>query len=320
MKKVVFINGGGSRVEDVFCQSAPEDFEVVCLEQGTDAAQKAAALQQADFLVLHPAAVDAELLRGAKHLKLLQLLTAGFDQIDLELCGELHLPVATNGGANAWSVAEHSLALLLGIYRRLGDGDASVRAGTWRRPIPEFTTYEIAGKTVGVLGAGNIGRRVAQRYKAFEAKLLYYDLFPSEYMEKELGAKRVSLAEIVHTADILSVHLPLFPETRGLIGAQEFALMKPQMVIINTSRAEIIEEQALTEALQQKKILAAGLDVFYEEPVRADHPLLTLENVLLSPHMAGHSTEGWTRRSVFAWQNIQRVLAVEEPLSVVRQK
>lgn len=318
MKKVVFINGGGERVADIFKEHIPAGFQAVILPKEAAEAEQAAALREAEYLVLHPAVLSDALLKQASSLKLLQLLTAGYDKINLALCRDLHLPVATNGGANSWSVAEHSVAMLLAIYRRLVDGDRATRDGSWRKPLPEFTTFELAGKTVGVLGSGNIGRKAAQRYRAFETNILYYDLHGSDFMEQELQARKASLEEIVREADILSVHLPLLEETRGLLGPEEFALMKPGLVIINTSRAEIIDQRALLSALQQKKIRAAGLDVFEQEPIAENDPLLKLSNVLLSPHMAGHSAEGWTRRVRFAWENIQSLDEGKELRSLVR--
>jgi phosphoglycerate dehydrogenase-like enzyme len=320
MEKVVFINGGGARVADIFCSGVPAGFETVCLAKEADEKEKAAALEDAAFLVLHPAALSDALLCAGRSLRLIQLLTAGYDKMNMPLCREMDIPVATNGGANAWAVAEHSVAMLLAIYRRLGACDRSVRDGNWRQTIPEFTTFELAGKTVGILGAGNIGRKAAKRYKAFDTNILYYDCFPSEYLEKEIGARRATLEKIVCEADVLSVHLPLFPETRSLIGKREFARMKPGMVLINTSRAEIIEEAALLEALEKNRIMGAGLDVFYEEPIAAGSRFLELGNVLLSPHVAGHSAEGWLRRTAFAWQNIQRISMGDTPLSLVQEK
>ena len=318
MKKVVFIYGGGDRVKDTFCKNIPAGFEVVCLPKEASDADKTSALAEAEYLVLHPAVIADELLQKSSKLKLVQLLTAGFDKMNIGLCKEKGIMVATNGGANSWSVAEHSVALLLGVYRRIVDCDKATRAGFWRKPIPEFTQFEIAGKTVAVLGAGNIGRRAAKRYKAFDADILYYDVAVSEYMEKELGAKKATIEEIARTADVISIHLPLFDSTRGIIGKKEFDLMKPEMVIINTGRAEIIDESALVEALQQKKIMAAGLDVFHEEPINLDNPLLKMDNVLLSPHMAGHSSEGWTRRCAIAWENIQLIAKGEVPKSQLK--
>jgi len=307
MKRVVFINGNDAKTAKIFMDNEPIGFHAVVLSKDVAETEKVKAIKTADYLVLHPAAISDDLLKQGTSLKLLQLLSAGYDKINLGLCKELQLPVATNGGANAWSVAEHSVAMLLAIYRRLVECDKATRAGNWRRPIPEFTTFELSGKTVGILGAGNIGQKVAERYKAFETNILYYNRSNSVFMEQELNAKKASLEEIAREADIISIHLPLFAETQGLLGAKEIAQMKPNMVIINTGRAELVDQKALIDALQQGKIMAAGLDVFDREPVALDNALLKMSNVLLSPHIAGHSAEGWTRRIIFAWENIQNL-------------
>jgi phosphoglycerate dehydrogenase-like enzyme len=279
--------------------------------------EKISLAREADFIVLHPAKLSGDVLREAKKLRLLQLLTAGYDEIDVRLAGELAVPVATNGGANAWAVAEHAVALLLAVYKRLVPTDRAVREGRWREGFSAFSISEVAGKTVGVIGAGNIGRKVAQRLAAFETSIIYYDVVPSPEIEKDLGARRVSLEEVLREADIITLHLPLMPETRGLIGQQQLAMMKPTTVLLNTSRGETVDEEALIEALREKRIAGAGLDVFHQEPVSPDSPLLQLENVVLSPHIGGHSYEAWFRRSGFAWENIQRVAAGQPPLSLV---
>ncbi|MDA8125944.1 MAG: 2-hydroxyacid dehydrogenase [Deltaproteobacteria bacterium] len=313
MKKVLFITGQREEVAKIFCGKAPEGFAVSWQPYPL---QDKTLLKEVEFLVLHPAAVSQEIMKEAKSLRLLQLLTAGYDEIDLKLAAELGIPVATNGGVNGWAVAEHSVAMLLALYRRLRESDQSVRKGTWRKPITGFNTFEVAGKTLGLIGAGNIGRKVARRFKSFETDILYYDVFPSAEIEKELGARRVSLEELLQKADIISLHLPLLKETRGLIGKQALSLMKPNAILLNASRGPIVDEKALVEALKAKQIAGAGLDVFEKEPIAPDNPLLELENVLLTPHSAGHSYEGWFRRSQFAWENIQRVAAGQKPLSL----
>jgi phosphoglycerate dehydrogenase-like enzyme len=314
--KVLFFNGQGEQVAEIFQEVSREGFEVTWRPHRLSNEEKLPLVREAEFLVLHPAEISVDLLQKAKRLRLVQLLTAGYDKIDLRLTGQLGVPVATNGGANAWAVAEHTIALLLALYKRLVHCDRAVREGRWRQPVSGFNTFEVAGKTVGLIGAGNIGRKVARRLAAFEARVLYYDVVPAPDIEKELGARRVSLEELLREADIFTLHLPLMRETRGLIGRQQLAMMKPTAVLLNTSRGAVVDEQALIEALREKRIAGAGLDVFHKEPISPDNPLLGLENVVLSPHTAGHAYEGWFRRSRFAWENIQRVAAGQPPLSL----
>ena len=318
MSKVLFINGQGPQVAETFTRLAPVDFSVEVLPYGSPPETVLTALADADYLVLHPATLTGEVIRQAQHLKLIQLLAAGYDKVDLATAQQCAIPVATNGGANAWAVAEHAIALLLALYKRLVACDAAVRRGDWRQPVDGFNTFELAGKTVGIVGAGNIGRKVARRLHAFETQILYYAPNEVPELEEALGARRVRLDELVTQADVISLHAPLTPATPGLLGAPQFAAMKPGTVLINTSRAELVDEAALIDALLQRKIAGAGLDVFPQEPIRRDHPLLALDNVLLTPHTAGHAFEGWARRCEFAWLNIRRVAAGASPLSLAR--
>ena len=272
-------------------------------------------VREAEFLILHPAELCRTIIQSAKHLRHVQLLTAGYDKVDLAAAAECGITVATNGGANAWAVAEQAIALLLCLYKRLIQCDRSVRAGTWRKPITGMNTFELAGKTVGLLGVGNIGSKVAKRLQAFETRIIYHDRFRQPGDE---DWESVSLETLLREADVLSVHVPLTAETRGMIGAKELASMKSSAVIINTSRAEVFDEAALESALRSGQIAGAGLDVFHQEPVAMSSGLLTLDNVVLSPHSAGHSYEAWFRRAKFSWDNIQRVVAGEAPLSPAR--
>ena len=318
MSKVLLINGQGQPVADTFAALAPAGFETAWIPNTLSDAEKIEHLRDVEFAVLHPAALSGAVMRAVPSLRLIQLLAAGYEKVDMPVAAERGLPVATNGGANAWAVAEHTLALILALYKRLLPCDRAVRAGEWRKAANGFNTFELAGKTVGVIGAGNIGRKVARRAKAFETEILYFDACSVPEIEKELGARKVSLEELVATADVITLHAPLLKETRGLIGTREFAAMKPGTILINTSRAELVDEQALIDALREKKIAGAGIDVYYQEPVRPDHPLLSLDNVVLTPHTAGHAFEGWARRCKFAWENIQRVSRGEPPTFVVR--
>ena len=318
MPNVLLINGQGPQVAEIFMRLAPAGFVTTVLPYGSSAENVAAALRDHDYVVLHPATLASDLIRQAGHLRLIQLLAAGYDKVDLTAAQHCGIPVATNGGANAWAVAEHAIALLLALYKRLTACDAAVRRGDWRKPVDGFNTFELAGKTVGIVGAGNIGRKVARRLHAFETEILYLDPNEVPELDEALGARRVELDELVTKADVISLHAPLTASTRGLLGGPQFAAMKPSTVLINTSRAELIDETALIDALQRGRIAGAGLDVFPQEPIRRDHPPLTLDNVLLTPHTAGHAYEGWARRCAFAWSNIERVATGEPPLSLAR--
>lgn len=255
MHKVFFINGQKEWVAEVLEQGMPpEGFELSWRPFRAPDEEKIPFLRKADFLVLHPAEISANLLRCARKLRLVQLLTAGYDKIDLGLLAELGVPVATNGGANAWAVAEHTLALLLALYKRLIPCDRAVREGRWRQAVTGFDTFELAGKTVGIVGAGTIGRKVARRFAAFECRILYYDVVDAPDIENELGARRTSLEELLREADIVSLHVPATQETRGLINRDTLALMKATAVLLNTSRGAVVDEDALVEALRDHRL------------------------------------------------------------------
>ena len=319
MKNVLFINGQGQNITDIFLGMMPEGapFATTTIPASFGDAEKIAALEGVEYLVLHPATLPENIIRQAKSLKLIQLLTAGYDKVDVKAAADLKIPVTLNGGANAWSVAEHTVAMMLAIYKKLEASDLSVRAGTWRKPINGFNTFEMSGKTVGIVGAGNIGRKVAARVKPFETEILYHDAFAVPEMETAYGARRVELDELVRTADIITLHAPLLDSTRGMLGEKQFAAMKKTAVLINAARSELVVQDALVAALKEGRILGAGIDVYRQEPVPADDPLLKLENVLLTPHTAGFSYEGWFRRAKTAWDNIAKVEAGEKPGFIV---
>jgi phosphoglycerate dehydrogenase-like enzyme len=263
------------------------------------------------------ARVTEPFLRAARKAKLLQVLSAGYDRLDLKLLRELGIPVANNGGANSWAVADHAVLAMLTLYRRMLQADPAVRAGKWQAPVDGMNTFEMANKVVGIMGFGNIGQKVAKRVQAFDARVQYYDKYPLEpEREQELNAKRVTLEELFRTSDIISCHAPLTKETHHVVGARYLSLMKPSAIIVNTSRGEVVDEAALYDALSRKTIAGAGLDVFEQEPVNPDNPLLKLENVVVSPHTAGTTWDTWFRRADFAYKNFQRVWAGEAPLAV----
>jgi phosphoglycerate dehydrogenase-like enzyme len=227
--------------------------------------------------------------------------------------------VANNGGGNSWAVAEHTVALILALYRRLLQCDRSTRQGTWRDAIMDgMNTYLLADKSVGIVGLGRIGKKVARRLKPFETRLIYNDLLAFPDYERELAMPRVSLDELLRRSDIVTLHVPLTSKTRGFIGRRGlFELMKPTAILINTCRGPVVDEPVLIEALKKGRIRGAGLDVFEREPINPDNPLLKLENVVLTPHGAGGAYEGWFRQADFAFGNIMRVYRGLPPESVV---
>jgi phosphoglycerate dehydrogenase-like enzyme len=236
--------------------------------------------------------------------------------VPLDLAERYRIPVAHFGGSNASVVAEHTLLLILALYRKLIQLNAGVKSGAWR--VGEPVLRELRGKRVGIVGMGYIGREVARRLRAFETDSVYFSRTPlSEDRERELGVEFVSLDDLLRSSDIVSLNVALTSKTRGMIGARELAMMKRDAIVVNTCRGPVVDENALYAALKDNKIFGAGLDVMVEEPPQPKHPLFSLPNVIFTPHTAGPTWENYVARFRNGFDNIQRVAAGRAPLWVV---
>ena len=255
--------------------------------------------------------IGNEFFRAAPKLKLVQLTSAGYDRVDLEAARKAKVPVANNGGANSVAVAEHAVMLMLAVLKKLVYHHLNVVSGTWRASdFNAIRTYELEGKRLGIIGLGNIGKKVARLAQAFSMNVLYYDTVRlTEDQEDALGVRFVLFTELLQSADIVTLHVPLDESTRNLIGARELGMMKKTAILVNTCRGPVVDESALHKALTSGQILAAGLDVLVEEPAKANHPLYALKNVTLTPHSAGPTWENWSARFRNGFDNIQRVAA-----------
>ncbi len=297
-------------------EMTPSGFELVITTPGS--AGYAAALAETEYLVgFVDMLVKETLYQAAPRLKLIQLLSAGYDRADIGAARRAGVPIANNGGANAVAVAEHALLLMLAVSRRLIWQHASVSAGRWRgNNTPRV--HELRGKTLGIVGLGTIGKKTARLAAAFGMPVQYYDIARlSEDAEDALGVRFRLFREILRTSDVVSLHVPLNDTTRHMVGAAELALMKPTSILINTSRGLVVDEQALCKALSAGAIAGAGLDVFDEEPPPSDNPLFRLDNVVLTAHLAGPTWESNTARLRNAFDNVQRVARGETPLWVI---
>ena len=316
MPKVLCLTSPSLPLGDLARAQLPSGWSIVVLHRSDDDAKKVEAVGDADFIFSCSHSVGEDLLRAGKKVKLVQLASAGWDRIDVRLAGELGIPVANNGGANAISVAEFALTLIMATYRNLRRGDRAVRDDDWY--AGDLLGQELFGKTVGIVGAGRIGSMLARMLRGFETTTLYTDVARSQNIE-EAGARRVELDELMSTSDVVSLHVPLMPSTQGLIGARELGLMKPTAILVNTCRGQVVDEAALLDTLTQRRIYGAGLDVFEEEPTPSDNPLLELNNVTVGPHMAGRTGESFPRRVTFSFENMERVWAGQAPESVVTE-
>jgi phosphoglycerate dehydrogenase-like enzyme len=278
-----------------------------------------AAAAQADYYLGLARQMGGEFFRSAPRLKLVQLLSAGYDRVDIEAARKAGVPVSNNGGANAIAVAEHTIMLMLAVLKRVVKFHNDVVAGKWRvGGFDDQRVYELSRKTLGIVGLGNIGKKVARRAAAFDMTVQYYDIARlTEAEEDALGVRFVLLPELLRTSDVVSLHVPLDDSTRHLLGAPELAQMKPGAILVNTCRGPVVDEAALYQALKSGQVAAAGLDVLVEEPPPKDHPLFTLPNVTLTPHSAGPTWENWTARFRNGFDNIQRVAAGRAPKWVI---
>jgi D-3-phosphoglycerate dehydrogenase len=245
--------------------------------------------------------VDADLLRRAPNLLIVSSNGAGYDPVDVEACTEAGVLVVNQSGGNAHSVAEHTLGMMLTLSKRIIQSDRRLRR---ERDVNrnELIGNEVQGRTVGIVGLGNVGRRVAELCRGiFGMTVLAYDPYLSAEEIAARGAEKVELHELMRASDFVSINCPLTRDSRGMIGAAEFALMQPNAYFVTTARGFIHDEEALLAALTEKRIAGAGLDVWAKEPPPPDHPLLQLDNVLASPHTAGVTRE--------ARQNMGRIAA-----------
>jgi phosphoglycerate dehydrogenase-like enzyme len=268
-----------------------------------------AALVEADYLMGFIGRLPPGALSQAPRLRLVQLMSVGYDTFDLEGARAAGVPVAVNGGANAIAVAEHAVMLMLATLKRLAELNSAVHGGQWRSgPTGEERLYELWHSTVGIVGMGRIGRQVARRLQGWEATLRYFDPVRLPAAEEQaLGVEYRPLAQLLAESDVVTVHVPLSDQTHHLIDSGALSLMKPSAVLVNTSRGGLVDEVALAESLRTGGILGAGLDVLSAEPPPADHPLLPLPNAVLTPHVAGPTWQSWPRRFTNCFANIDRV-------------
>ena len=314
--KVSYFSGIGGRTEFMLAQ-APDDLEITVVNQALSEQEKIELCRDADAIITSD--ITTNVLKECPNVKLIQTLSAGYDRMDLEAILEMGIPVANNGGANAIAVSEHSIALMISIGRNLMlQWNSTTKERQWRGALYQSDLSELTDKTVGIVGLGRIGKNVAKRLTGFDTHTIYYDIvdIPGD-VQKELKAEPVAFEELLQTSDIVSMHVPLTRRTRGMMSDREFDMMKPTAFLINACRGPVVDEAALYRALTEGKIAAAGLDVLEVEPTPKDNPLFELDNVVITPHMAGQSQETALRAANFAYGNILRVLSGETAESLV---
>ena len=262
--------------------------------------------------------IDADFIGDNMHLKVIANYAVGFDNIDLKAATAARIPVSNTPGVPTDAVAEHTFALMLALARRIPESDSFTRAGKYHGWQPELLLgMELQGKTLGIVGLGRIGFGVAQRaVKGMGMTVVYTDIKRNLEFEQQFGGVFMSLEELLKTADVVSIHVPLLPTTRHLISTKQLSMMKKSAFLINTSRGPVVDEKALVAALKKKRIAGAGLDVYEFEP-KLVAGLVKLQNTVLTPHTASATIEARQAMGLLAAKNILAVMVGQTPPTVL---
>lgn len=315
MKPLVLISPGTINVPEDVSRTLKDVAEVAYLKGDLEEH-----IAEASALLVGMERIDAEFLAKAPKLGIAARFGVGYDNVDVEACTArrvyaTHTPDVLSGG-----VADHTWALILGFMRRIPKADTHARTEWAKRERSLPFGWDMEGKVLGILGLGRIGSEVLKRSQGFGVETIYNDLIEKPCLEKRYGVKQVDYDTLLRTSDILTVHVPLTPLTRRMIGAEELGKMKPSALLVNTSRGPVIDEKALTEALKRKQIRGAALDVFEEEPTPLGNPLLGLDNVVVTPHAASATWETRRKMAEMAIANIRAYLEGRRPPNLVLEQ
>jgi phosphoglycerate dehydrogenase-like enzyme len=277
-------------------------------------------LKDLSVIIAMPSTFPNELAEKCKNLKLIQVFSAGTDNIDIQYLAKHGIQIANNFGQNAVTVAEHTIGLMISVSRNFHAQITETFSGNWQSNVRgKLQNSELFGKKIGIIGFGEIGQKVAQRLQGWECELSYNDILkiPEEIKEK-FNIQEKSKEDIFLNSDIITLHVPLTAMTIKLAGEKELNMMKKSSILINASRGPVVDEKALYKILKNRKIMGAGLDVLEDEPnIHENHPLLSLKNVFITPHLAALSSEAGDRTDKFMVNNVKRFLDGDIPLSII---
>lgn len=316
--KIIYFEKASSAAKEFIERYKAPNMELACWNE-LDDGQKDHYLSQAKYLITAAYPIKRPLLEKAANAKLILKTGSGVDNIDVAFAQKKGILVASTPGANSHSVAEMTIGMILCLYRKLHFLDRETKLGKWLMFEHRPYMFEMQGKIHGVIGLGNIGKEVVRLSNAFGTKIIYFDanrLPPDK--ETMLGVTYVELPKLLSSADIITLHIPLLPETRNMIGAKELRSMKQNAILVNVARGNIVDEQALADALTEGRILGAALDTFAVEPVYQENPLFQLDNVLATPHIAGGTRDVLETVLRLSFENIARMEAGEEPIHLVK--
>jgi len=276
-------------------------------------------MKDVEVLMVHLAPVTKEVMEASDKLKVVGCMRGAPVNVDVDAATILGIPVLRAPGRNAVAVAEYTIGLIIAHVRNIIKSCTLLKRGIWKYELHfyEKCGFELKDKVLGIVGFGRVGREVAKRAKALQMRILAYDPYVSPDLMRSLGAEPTTLEKLLKESDVVTLHVRLTDETRHMIGEKELKLMKSTAILVNTSRGEIVDEEALIKALSEGWIAGAALDVFEKEPLPSDHPFLKMDNVTITPHMAGASKEAVKRSVIMVAEDVKRLLKGEKPLYCV---
>jgi phosphoglycerate dehydrogenase-like enzyme len=306
--RVFYFSHATPDVYTLIGQAAGDDFELLTLHQNNDV-ERMKHIAVADYVICAAHPLRQPFIEAASRLKLVHHQGVGWqDTIDWHVLKERHIPLALTPEGTTIGVAEHTILLMLAAAKRLSFADRELREGRWHINSLRAVSRELCGKTIGYVGMGRIAQAVAERLMSFGCSGIYVDpyckLDPSR--QRELGLVAGSFDDVLSSADILTLHIPLTEQSRLIIGGAEIARMKKGAILVNTARGGLVDDLALAAALAEGQLLAAGLDVFENEPPRPDHPLMQLPNVVLTPHIAAGTEDAMSQKMQALFENLRR--------------
>ena len=311
--KIVCLDVHDPKVREIMQSIVPEGYYLEMADSYKPDEQMRLA-KDADFITAGWAPVPEPMIRSAEKVKLIQKWGIGYDKIATDTARELKIPVAITAGCNAIPVAELAVALMLSVYRKIPYVDRNLRGGRWLKTEMRAQCFMLNGKTVGIIGCGNIGKRVAKILQGFEVAVLYYDILKlTPEKEADLGTTYRPFQDVITSSDIITLHVPLTAETKGFINREVFSNMKPGAIVINTARGGVINEDDLIWALTEGIVAGAGIDVFATEPPATDHPLFQMDNVVATCHAGGAAFDNVVNVTQHAFDNMKKIIA-NEPL------
>lgn len=303
--KILLTNHYEGKPAEIIKSAVPDGFELEMLESVSQQ-ELEGKVKEADYLLVSGRLkINRTVLENAQNIKMIQRTGVGLDSIDLEYIRNHDVPFYVNKGVNAQSVAEHTILLMLASLRNLVEINENTKRGIWKKQAQGVCTHELCGKTVGLIGMGAIGRKVAGMLKAFGAEVLYNDVSKMKQEdENTLGIKFSTREEIIEKSDIISLHCPLTDDTRHMINDRTVNKMKNGVILINTARGGLIDEAALINGIKNGKISGAGIDVYEKEPVD-NSEVLNLQNVITTPHIGGVTYDSFYQMMYQAMRNIE---------------